>query len=245
MVILSLFRNNEKVMTGLLDALSARFPEISSLMFVVNPKANDTLTDLEVKLYKGKDHLIEEMEGLKFRISPKSFFQTNTSQAHQLYSVARDFAALTGTETVYDLYTGTGTIALFLASACRQILGIEYVQEAIDDAKLNAALNGILNASFHAGDMKDLLNQAFIEEHGQPDVIVTDPPRNGMHADVVKTILDASPRKIVYVSCNPATQARDIEMLSQRYNVVKSQPVDMFPYTHHVENVALLELINS
>jgi 23S rRNA (uracil1939-C5)-methyltransferase len=202
------------------------------------------LNDLDIQLFSGKDHLIEKMEDLSFRISPKSFFQTNTTQAYRLYSVAREFADLTGSETVYDLYTGTGTIALFLARQCNKVIGLEYVQQAIDDANINAQLNEISNATFFSGDIKDLLNETFIAQNGKPDIIITDPPRNGMHADVIKSIIAAAPGRIVYVSCNPATQARDIELLSPFYRMVKSQPVDMFPFTHHVENVALLELIN-
>jgi 23S rRNA (uracil1939-C5)-methyltransferase len=244
MVIVSFFKREMELINKLLNALSQSFPEIVSLMYVINGKANDTLNDLTVELFKGNDHLVEDMEGLKFRISPKSFFQTNTEQAHRLYSVVRDFASLNGSETVYDLYTGTGTIALFLSKYCRHITGIEYVDEAIADAKINADLNQIGNASFFAGDIRAILTPSFIITQGHPDVIITDPPRNGMHADVVKAISEASPSRIVYVSCNPATQARDIEMLSDRYTVLKSQPVDMFPFTHHVENVALLGLNN-
>lgn len=242
MVIFSFFRSDPEIIEKLMQAVASEFPRITSLMYVINPKANDTIADLDVRLFKGKDHLIERMEDLLFRISPKSFFQTNTAQAYNLYSIVREFAGLTGTETVYDLYTGTGTIALFMAGNCRKIIGLEYVSEAINDAVKNAELNRIMNASFYTGDIRDLLNSSFIESHGHPDVIITDPPRNGMHADVIKSILEAAPAKIVYVSCNPATQARDIEMLSIRYRVLKTRPVDMFPFTHHVENVALLEL---
>jgi 23S rRNA (uracil1939-C5)-methyltransferase len=212
---------------------------------VINSKANDTITDLPVNLFKGNDHLLEKMEDLVFSISPKSFFQTNTEQAHQLYCVARDFANLKGNEIVYDLYTGTGTIALFLANRCRKVVGLEYVPEAIDDAKKNAGLNHIENSFFHAGDIRGLLNESFTAENGRPDVIITDPPRTGMHADVVEAIVAARPARIVYVSCNPATQARDVALLSGSYRLVKIQPVDMFPFTHHVENVALLELNES
>jgi 23S rRNA (uracil1939-C5)-methyltransferase len=209
-------------------------------MYVINPKANDTLNDLEVLPFKGKDHLIESMDNLKFRISPKSFFQTNTTQAYRLYSMAREFASLTGNETVYDLYTGTGTIALFMAASCKKVIGLEYVPEAIEDANLNAEINSITNAAFFTGDIRALLNESFFASHGHPDVMVTDPPRTGMHEDVVKAILLAAPSRIVYVSCNPATQARDIQLMSELYEVARCQPVDMFPYTHHVENVALL-----
>jgi 23S rRNA (uracil1939-C5)-methyltransferase len=244
MAIFSFFRNDQEIIEKLLLAVGQKFPQIVSLMFVINPKANDTLNDIDIQLFSGKDHLIEKMEDLSFRISPKSFFQTNTTQAYRLYSVAREFADLTGSETVYDLYTGTGTIALFLARQCNKVIGLEYVQQAIDDANINAQLNEISNATFFSGDIKDLLNETFIAQNGKPDIIITDPPRNGMHADVIKSIIAAAPGRIVYVSCNPATQARDIELLSPFYRMVKSQPVDMFPFTHHVENVALLELIN-
>ena len=225
----------------LLDAVQARFPQISSLWYVINDKKNDTIGDLPCILHSGDEAIYEEMEGLRFKIGPKSFYQTNTGQAHRLYSVARDYAALTGTETVYDLYTGTGTIAQFVASRAKRVIGIEYVPEAIEDARINAAGNGITNCEFFAGDMKDILTPAFIAEHGRPDVIIADPPRAGMHPDVVKTILEAAPRRIVYVSCNPATQARDMEMMSGEYRITAVQPVDMFPHTFHVENVCCLE----
>jgi len=241
MVIFSFFREDREITERLMNEVAGHFPQITSLMYVINPKANDTLNDLKIALFKGKDHLIETMEDLRFKISPKSFFQTNTRQALKLYSIARDFAGLTGNETVYDLYTGTGTIALFLARNCKKVIGMENIQEAIDDARANAELNDISNASFHAGDIRELLQESFIENNGRPDVIITDPPRNGMHPDVVKAMISAYPERIVYVSCNPATQARDIELLSSAYRVVHSRPVDMFPYTHHVENVALLE----
>ncbi|HEX2393763.1 MAG TPA: 23S rRNA (uracil(1939)-C(5))-methyltransferase RlmD [Bacteroidales bacterium] len=245
MVIVSFYRDAPEIILPMLDAIADRFPQIVSLMYVINGKANDTLNDLEVKLFKGNDHLVEKMEDLRFRISPKSFFQTNTTQAYRLYSVVREFAQFDGTETVYDLYTGTGTIALFVARSCNGVVGLEYVKEAVDDAIKNAEINNIHNARFYAGDIRELLNDMFLNENGHPDVIITDPPRTGMHPDVAETILKTAPRKIVYVSCNPATQARDIEILSRRYVLVKSQPVDMFPFTHHVENVALLELINN
>ena len=225
----------------LLDAVQARFPQISSLWYVINDKKNDTIGDLPCILHSGDEAIYEEMEGLRFKIGPKSFYQTNTGQAHRLYSVARDYAALTGAETVYDLYTGTGTIAQFVASRAKRVIGIEYVPEAIEDARINAAGNGITNCEFFAGDMKDILTPAFIAEHGRPDVIIADPPRAGMHPDVVKTILEAAPRRIVYVSCNPATQARDMEMMSGEYRITAVQPVDMFPHTFHVENVCCLE----
>jgi len=243
MVIFSFFRPDYEIIGKLLDAVALKFPQITSLMYVINPKANDTLNDLEIRLYKGSNHLIEKMEDLVFSISPKSFFQTNTEQAYQLYCLARDFAGLSGSETVYDLYTGTGTIALFLARSCQKVVGLENVPEAIDDAKKNAELNNILNASFFAGDIRELLNESFIKQNGQPDVVITDPPRTGMHADVIQAIIAARPKRIVYLSCNPATQARDISLLSAQYSVLKTQPVDMFPFTHHVENIALLEIL--
>jgi len=241
MVVLSCSSQDQETIENLLTAVAVRFPQIASLMYVINPKANDTLNDLDVKLFKGCDHLIEHLEDLRFRISPKSFFQTNTRQAHNLYNVTRDFAELTGREIVFDLYTGTGTIALFLARKSSKVVGLEYVAEAIADARINARLNGISNALFLSGDIRDLLNSNLVEKEGSPDVIIADPPRTGMHADVIRAIIAASPEKIVYVSCNPATQARDIQLLSAHYGVVKTQPVDMFPYTHHVENVALLK----
>ena len=228
---------------ALLDALSTRFPEITSLWYVVNEKLNDSIQDLSPVLYKGDDAIYETMEGLSFKIGPKSFYQTNSEQAYRLYSVARDFAALTGNEVVYDLYTGTGTIAQFVSGKARKVVGIEYVPEAIEDAKDNARRNGITNCSFFAGDMKDVLNEEFIKEHGRPDVIILDPPRAGIHPDVAKVILDAAPGRMVYVSCNPASQARDLAILSSKYRITAVQPVDMFPHTMHVENVVALELI--
>lgn len=225
----------------LLAFVADRFPQITSLLYVVNNKCNDTINDLDVVVFKGNDHIYEEMEGLRFKIGPKSFYQTNSEQAYNLYKVARDFAGLTGDELVYDLYTGTGTIANFVSRRARQVIGIEYVPEAIEDAKVNSAINGIDNTLFYAGDMKDILTQDFINEHGRPDVIITDPPRAGMHNDVIDTILFAEPKRIVYVSCNPATQARDLSLLDAKYKVKAVQPVDMFPHTHHVENVVLLE----
>jgi 23S rRNA (uracil1939-C5)-methyltransferase len=226
---------------SLMEHLSIAFPEITSLLYVDNHKCNDTIGDQEVIVYKGNDHIYEEMEGLKFKVGPKSFYQTNTEQAYTLYKVAREFAGLTGDELVYDLYTGTGTIANFVSKQARKVIGIEYVPEAIEDAIVNSQINGITNTMFFAGDMKDILNRDFIEEHGRPDVIITDPPRAGMHTDVIDTILFASPKRIVYVSCNPATQARDLQLLDKEYKVSAVQPVDMFPHTHHVENVVLLE----
>ena len=226
----------------LMEALADRFPQITSLLYVDNQKCNDTFGDLKLTLYKGNDHIFEIMEGLRFKVGPKSFYQTNTDQAYHLYSVARQFAGLTGEEVVYDLYTGTGTIANFVARSAKKVVGIEYVPEAIEDAKVNSDINGIGNTLFFAGDMKDILTDEFIAGHGRPDVIITDPPRAGMHPDVVETILRAKPRRIVYVSCNPATQARDLQLLDRLYKVVTVQPVDMFPHTPHVENVVALEL---
>lgn len=225
----------------LLAFVAEQFPEITSLMYVVNNKCNDTITDLDICVYKGNDHIFEEMEGLKFKIGPKSFYQTNSDQAYNLYKIARNFAGLTGNELVYDLYTGTGTIANFVSKQAKQVIGIEYVPEAIEDAKINAEINGIKNTLFFAGDMKDMLTQDFINQYGRPDVIITDPPRAGMHQDVVDVILFAEPQRIVYVSCNPATQARDLSLLDAKYKLTAVQPVDMFPHTHHVENVVLLE----
>lgn len=226
---------------ALMQHLADTFPEITSLLYVDNHKANDTFGDQEVHCFKGTDFIYETMEDLKFKVGPKSFYQTNTDQAYELYSVARSFADLTGNELVYDLYTGTGTIANFVAKKARKVIGIEYVPEAIEDAKVNSQINNIDNTLFYAGDMKDILNKDFIEEHGRPDVIITDPPRAGMHQDVIDTILFAAPKRIVYVSCNPATQARDLQLLDADYKVAKVQPVDMFPHTQHVENVVLLE----
>ncbi len=245
MVILSVAEDRPEVARTVLDALVEEFPMLTSVYHVVNMKRNDTIHDLDVDLHHGKDHITDEMEGLKFRIGPKSFYQTNGPQAFELYRIARDLAALTGNETVYDLYTGTGTIAQFVAGNALKVVGIEYVEEAISDAKLNAELNGIDNTSFYAGDMKDVFTQDLVVKEGKPDVVITDPPRAGMHPDVVERLNELLPDRIVYVSCNPATQARDIQLLSRNYTVVKMQPVDMFPHTHHVENVALLELITS
>ena len=225
---------------ALLEWLHQEFPEIISLLYVENLKMNDTIADQQIHVFFGQDHIIEQMEGLQFKVGPKSFYQTNTEQAYELYKVARDFAALTGNELVYDLYTGTGTIANFVARQARQVIGIEYVPEAIEDAKVNSEINGITNTLFFAGDMKDVLNDAFLNEHGRPDIFITDPPRAGMHEDVIATILRAEPKRIVYVSCNPATQARDLAMLDATYRVDRVQPVDMFPHTQHVENVVLL-----
>lgn len=234
--------DHERAM-GLMGHVARNFPQITALMYVDNQKCNDTIGDQEVIVYRGNDHITERMEDLRFKVGPKSFYQTNTLQAERLYGVAREMAALTGSEIVYDLYTGTGTIACFVAKGARRVIGIEYVPEAIEDAKENARLNGITNTLFYAGDMKDILTAEFIarEEHGRPDVIITDPPRAGMHPDVVGVIMEAGPERIVYVSCNPATQARDLQLMDSKYGVMRVQPVDMFPHTPHVENVVLLE----
>ena len=226
---------------AMLDAVAEAFPQISSLYYVINDKLNDSIADRECILYKGNDAIYETMENLRFKIGPKSFYQTNNGQALKLYRTVREFAALTGRETVYDLYTGTGTIAQFVSAGAARVVGIEYVPEAIEDAKVNAAANGITNCSFYAGDMKDILTAGFIAEHGRPDVIITDPPRAGMHPDVIRTILDAAPESIVYVSCNPASQARDLEQLCRDYDITAVQPVDMFPHTTHVENCVQLK----
>jgi 23S rRNA (uracil1939-C5)-methyltransferase len=243
MVILSFFRNENTAITKLMQAIKNEFPRITSLLYVINSKGNDTITDQQIEVFSGRDYIFEEMEGLKFKIGPKSFFQTNTQQAYQLYKVTREFAGLTGNEIVYDLYTGTGTIANFVARNAKKVIGIEYVPDAISDANTNASLNNLSNTAFFAGDMQDVLNREFIGAHGHPDVIITDPPRAGMHTDVVSTLLNILPRRIVYVSCNPATQARDILLLSTHFKITAIQPVDMFPHTHHVENVVLLERI--
>jgi 23S rRNA (uracil1939-C5)-methyltransferase len=225
----------------LMQQVADKFPQITSLMYVDNQKGNDTINDLDLILFKGNDHIFELMEDLKFKVGPKSFYQTNTEQAYHLYCVAREFANLTGNELVYDLYTGTGTIANFVAHKAKKVIGIEYVPEAIEDAKVNSQVNNIENTLFYAGDMKDILTNDFIAQHGRPDVIITDPPRAGMHPDVVNVILNAAPNRIVYVSCNPATQARDLQLMDDHYKVAAVQPVDMFPHTPHVENVVLLE----
>ena len=234
----------EQEAKALLQHVADTFPQITSLLYLDNQKCNDTIGDQEIIVFKGEDHIFELMEDLRFKVGPKSFYQTNTEQAYHLYCVAREFAELTGSELVYDLYTGTGTIANFVARQARQVIGIEYVPEAIEDAKINSEINGIGNTIFYAGDMKDILTDEFITEHGRPDVIITDPPRAGMHPDVVKTILQAAPQRIVYVSCNPATQARDLHDLDADYCVTAIQPVDMFPHTPHVENVVLLKKRN-
>lgn len=242
MAVMSFGEADAQAISSVLDAVRAEFPDLTSLMYVVNTKANDTIADLDIQLHSGRDYIEEEMEGLRFRIGPKSFYQTNSRQAYRLYSVAREFAGLTGDELVYDLYTGTGTIANFIARKARKVIGIEYVPEAIADAKINAQANGLDNTDFYAGDMKDVLTDEFIAEHGRPDVMIVDPPRAGMHQDVVNVILNAAPGRIVYVSCNPATQARDLALLHEKYDVTRIRPVDMFPHTHHVENVVLLNL---
>ncbi len=241
MLILCFYHEDAEARTALLDAVAAEFPLITSLYYVINGKANDSIADQECILYRGDEAIYETMEGLKFKIGPKSFYQTNTKQAYKLYSVAREYAALTGNETVYDLYTGTGTIAQFVSGKAAKVIGIEYVPEAIEDAKINAAGNKITNCDFYAGDMKDILTDEFVQRHGHPDVIILDPPRAGIHPDVAKVILNAAPDRMVYVSCNPASQARDLEILCQDYMITAVRPVDMFPHTHHVENVVALK----
>ncbi|ATA92508.1 23S rRNA (uracil(1939)-C(5))-methyltransferase RlmD [Capnocytophaga canimorsus] len=241
MVVIQFFEENKTQRELLLDFLSEKFPQIISLQYIINGKANDSIYDQEIICYKGRDYIYEEMEGLRFKINAKSFYQTNSEQAYELYKVARDFAQLTGNELVYDLYTGTGTIAQFVAKKARKVVGVEAVPEAIEDAKVNAQNNNITNVSFFVGDMKNVFNEAFIAENGVPDLIITDPPRDGMHKDVVQQILNIAPPKVVYVSCNSATQARDLALMDAMYKVTKVQPVDMFPQTHHVENVVLLE----
>ena len=243
MLIVCFAYEDETRRTALLDAVAAEFPQITSLWYVINEKLNDSIGDQSPILYKGDDAIYEEMEGLRFKIGPKSFYQTNSLQAYRLYSVAREFAALTGSEVVYDLYTGTGTIALFLARMCRQVVGIEYVEDSIAAARENAIANHIGNTRFFAGDMAKVLTPQFVAEQGRPDIVVTDPPRAGMHEKVVEQLLAMQPRRIVYVSCNPATQARDISLLSAKYRLGRIQPVDMFPHTQHVENVAELTLL--
>lgn len=247
MVVVVFYRRDARAIEPLMSAIKDKFPQITALLYVVNTKCNDTISDQNIEVYSGLPYIEEEMEGLKFRISAKSFYQTNSFQAYELYKVARDFAALTGGENVYDLYTGTGTIANFVARSAASVVGIEYVPEAIEDAQVNSAINSISNTTFYAGDMKDVLNAELIERHGKPDVIITDPPRAGMHDQVIETILRAEPSRIVYISCNPSTQARDLALLVATgvYRVVRSQAVDMFPHTHHIENVVLLEKIMS
>ena len=238
--IVTFYYEDSEKREGLLNFIKEKFPRITSLMYVINTRPHDSIGDLEAKLYSGRDHLIEQMEGLKFKIGPKSFYQTNPQQAYELYRIALDYAGLTGNEVVYDLYTGTGTIANFVAGKSKKVIGVEYVPEAIDDARINSELNNIDNTHFFAGDLKDLLSDDFVKVNGKPDIIITDPPRPGMHENVIRAMLNISPEKIVYISCNPATQARDIAILTEEYEVVKVQPVDMFPQTHHVENVVLL-----
>ncbi|MFT7067107.1 MAG: 23S rRNA (uracil1939-C5)-methyltransferase [Sediminicola sp.] len=241
MILVQFFENNEVQRTLLMDYIKESFPEITSLLYVINQKQNDTIYDQKIECYAGRDHIFEEMEGLKFKINAKSFYQTNSEQAYELYKITRDFAGLTGDELVYDLYTGTGTIAQFVAQKAKKVVGIEAVPVAIEDAKANAKLNNIDNVTFFAGDMKNIFNAGFIAVNGKPDVIITDPPRDGMHKDVVQQILNIAPKKVVYVSCNSATQARDLELMKDMYKITKLQSVDMFPQTHHVENVVLLE----
>lgn len=241
MVIVVFYEDDAEKREMLLNFLAGKFPQITSLLYIINRKANDTVTDQEVICWKGREYIVEEMEGLQFKIGPKSFYQTNSRQAYSLYKVAREFAGLSGSERVYDLYTGTGTIANFVARNAGKVIGIEFVEEAIEDARKNSRNNNIENTSFFAGDMRKILTEDFIREHGRPDVIITDPPRAGMHDDVIGAILFAEPQRIVYVSCNPATQARDLNLLDSKYRVARVQPVDMFPQTHHVENVVLLE----
>ncbi|WP_194774287.1 23S rRNA (uracil(1939)-C(5))-methyltransferase RlmD [Pararhodonellum marinum] len=240
MVIVQFGENDQEAIHLVMSHINALFPDLTSLLYIINLKKNETISDQEVITFAGQDYIDEEMDGLKFRISAKSFYQTNSEQAYELYKVARDFADLQGNEVVYDLYTGTGTIANFISKSARQVIGIEYVPEAIADARLNASINGITNTLFYSGDMKDVLNDDFMLQHEAPDVIITDPPRAGMHEDVVNMLLRLDAPKIVYVSCNPATQARDTALLSEKYHVEKIQPVDMFPHTYHVENVILL-----
>lgn len=241
MVLIQFFEEHKSHREMLLDFIFEKFPQITSLQYVINSKANDTLYDQDIKLYKGRDYILEEMEGLHFSINAKSFYQTNSAQAYELYKVTRDFAGLTGNEIVYDLYTGTGTIAQFVSKQAKKVVGVEAVPEAIADAKENAKRNQITNCEFFVGDMKNVFNDDFIAQHGMPDVIITDPPRDGMHKDVVEQILKIAPNKVVYVSCNSATQARDLALMDEMYKVTRVRPVDMFPQTHHVENVVLLE----
>lgn len=242
MAVMVFGKDDPEAIQGLLDAVRTAFPQITSLLYVINTKVNDTIADQEILIHSGREFIYEKMEGLSFRVGPKSFYQTNSAGAYRLYCVVRDFAALKGDELVYDLYTGTGTIANFISRNAKNVIGIEYVEDAIADARVNSADNGIDNTLFYAGDMKDVLTDDFVDSHGRPDVIIIDPPRAGMHTDVVEVILNAAPKRIVYVSCNPATQARDLALLDKQYRVTAVQPVDMFPHTHHVENVALLEL---
>ncbi len=240
MVLIQFFENQSENIELILNHLKQTFPQITALLYVINPKANDTLQDLDILTFSGRDHIFEEMEGLKFKISAKSFYQTNSEQAYELYKITRDLCGLTGDEIVYDLYSGTGTIANFVAQKTKKVIGVEYVDDAVIDAKANSKYNNVTNTDFYAGDMKDVLNSDFIQTHGIPDVIITDPPRAGMHVDVVSTLLKIAPKKIVYVSCNPATQARDLALMMDSYEIAAIQPVDMFPQTAHIENVVLL-----
>jgi len=242
MLLVSFAQNRPDAIAGYLDAILEKFPNLTTLVYCINPKLNDSMFDLEMLTYRGKGFVVEALGDLKFKIGPKSFFQTNSLQGKQLYDVAAEFAGLTGNENVYDLYTGTGSIALYLARYCKSVVGIEEIPEAIADAEENMRLNGITNATFYAGDVKSVLSPEFVEKHGRPDVLITDPPRAGMHPKAVEFLLELAAPRIVYVSCNPATQARDLQMLSEKYAVLKVRPVDMFPHTHHIENVALLEL---
>lgn len=244
MVILVVGEDQPEILQNILDHIANEFPQITSLMYVINQKKNTIITDLPIQLYKGNPYLMEEMEGVKFKVGPVSFYQTNSLQAYEMYKLVREYAGLTGEELVYDLYTGTGTIANFVVSKAKKVVGVEYVPEAIEDARVNSQLNGFSNTIFYAGDMAKVLDDDFVLENGKPDVIITDPPRAGMHEKVVKQIIKAAPKKIVYISCNPATQARDITWLKDHYKVTKVQPLDMFPQTHHVENIALLEIIS-
>src|SRR5690554_3612874 len=244
MVLIQFFEDDKQKRELLLDFIAERFPEVTSLQYVINNKANDTIYDQDVILYKGRDYILEEMEGLTFSINAKSFYQTNSEQAYELYKITREFAGLSGEELVYDLYTGTGTIAQFVSKEAKKVIGVEAVPAAIEDAKVNAKRNNITNCEFFVGDMKNVFNDEFISTHGHPDVIITDPPRDGMHKDVVEQILKIAPQKVVYVSCNSATQARDLALMDEQYKVTRVRPVDMFPQTHHVENVVLLERRN-
>lgn len=245
MVIVVFAYPEEHQVKGMMDFIASRFSEITSLLYIINQKKNDTIFDQDINIYSGRDHIFENMDGLQFKIGPKSFYQTNSGQALELYKIARDFAGFSGHELVYDLYTGAGTIANFIARDVKKVIGIEYVPAAIEDARINSEINGIKNTRFFAGDMKDILNGDFIAEHGKPDVVITDPPRAGMHPDVVKRLLEMEARKIVYVSCNAATQARDIASLKEKYQISRIRPVDMFPHTQHVENVVLMQLRDS
>ena len=244
MIVVQFFEDLPEKRELLLEYISNSFQEVTSLQYIVNEKGNDSIYDQEVILFRGRDHIVEEMEGLKFKVNAKSFYQTNSEQAQVLYKIGRDFAGLTGEEVVYDLYTGTGTIAQFVAKKAKKVIGVEAVPEAIEDARENAKINGIDNVSFFTGDMAKIFTQEFISEQGKPDVIITDPPRDGMHKKVVEQILAVSPKKIVYISCNSATQARDLSLMKDQYQVIKTQAVDMFPQTHHVENVVLLKRID-